>query len=119
MKKSNFLLLVLLIIVFSGLAGVTGFIGYRTISNTGQLAVSMMNEEGRAELELLSSIKPTMNPEQVYEKLGLPSQDLYLVAKWNGFGGSSLSQMRVYFAGGHPRKIRWIKIGFFSFESDL
>lgn len=78
-----------------------------------------MNEEERGKLELLLSIKPTMNSEQVYEILGQPTDDLYLVAKWNGFGGSSLSQVRMYFADGHPRKVRWIKIGFFAYEKNI
>ena len=70
-------------------------------------------------LERVASIHKGMAAPQVYAVLGEPTSDLYLVAKWDGFGGSRLSQLRVYFYDGHPQKIRWMKLGYFVYERHL
>lgn len=119
MKRRNVLLIALGALVFVAASSVTVFFAYRTFSTTGQRAVAAMNHEERAAFGLLSSIDRRMSTEQVYARLGPPSEDLYFLAKWNGFGGSPLSQARVYFVGKHPRKIRWIKLGFFVYERNL
>jgi hypothetical protein len=119
MKRRAVLLIAIVVLVFAAGVGAAGYYVYRTVSNTGQQAVEMMNGEERAALKLLSSIDRNMTAEQVYEKLGPPTEDFYLQARWNGFGGSPLSQARVYFIDGHPRKIRWIKLGYFVYERNL
>lgn len=119
MKRRNVLLIAFVLLVFAAGTGAAGYFVYRTVSTTGQQAVAMMNGEERAALGLLSSIDRNMSADQVYQKLGPPSEDLYLQARWNGFGGSPLSQARVYFIDGHPRKIRWIKLGYFVYERNL
>lgn len=119
MKRRTALLVALSVLVFVSASGVTVFYAHRTFSTNGQRAVATMNAEELAALGLLSSINRGMSADQVYQILGPPSEDLYLMAKWNGFGGSALSQARVYFVSEHPIKIRWIKLGFFVYERKL
>jgi hypothetical protein len=119
MRRRNVVLIALGVLVFIAGSSVTAFFAHRTFSTTGQRAVAAMNDEERTALTLLSSINRTMSADQVYERLGPPSEDLYLLAKWNSFGGSPLSQARVYFVDEHPRKIRWMKLGFFVYERNL
>jgi len=99
-------------------AAISGVLAWRTISHTGADAVGRMNSEEREWLNRIVHIRSSMGAEQVYEILGTPTTDMFGFAKWNGFGGSQLSQLRVYFSDGHPTRIRWIKLGYFIFESD-
>lgn len=119
MKRRTALLIAIGALVFVSASSVTVFYAHRTFTSTGQRAVAAMNAEELAALELLSSINRAMSTDEVYRSLGPPSEDLYLIAKWNGFGGSVLSQARVYFVAGHPTKIRWMKLGFFVYERNL
>lgn len=119
MKRRTVLLIAIVVLVFAAGLGAAGYFVYRTVSITGEQAVAAMNGEERAALARLSSIDRNMSADQVYETLGPPTEDLYLQARWNGFGGSPLSQARVYFIDGHPRKIRWIKLGYFVYEKNL
>jgi hypothetical protein len=119
MKGRTWLLIGLGALVFVAASSATVFYAHRTFTTTGARAVAAMNAEERAALGRLYSINRSMNTDQVHRALGPPSEDLFLLAKWNGFGGSPLSQARVYFAGGHPAKIRWIKLGFFVYERRL
>lgn len=107
------------VLAFAAASGVAVFYAYRTFSTSGTAAVQAMNGEERAALKRLSSLDRTMTAEQVHAALGPPSEDRYVLATWNGFGGSALSQARVYFLDQHPRKIRWIKLGYFVYEKDL
>jgi len=95
------------------------FYADRMFSTTDQQAVAAMNAEELAALKRLSSIDGGMSSEQVFRTLGSPSEDLFFIAKWNGFGGSILSQARIYFVDGRPAKIRWMKLGFFVYERNL
>lgn len=119
MKRRYVLLIAFVALVFAAGVVAVGYFVYRTVATTGQQAVAVMNGEERAALGLLSSLDRNMSTAQVYEKLGPPSKDLYLMAEWNGFGGSPLSQARVYFVDGHPSKIRWIKLGYFVYDRNL
>lgn len=92
---------------------------YRTFTTTGQQAIEAMNSEELAALAQLSTVTRDMNADQVYETLGPPDEDYFLLAKWNAFGGSVLSQTRVVFVNGHPSRIRWMKLGFFMYETSL
>jgi len=115
-KRNQFVLIALLVIAVLGGAG---YFTYRTFSTTGDGAIAMMNKEEGHALERLLTIDPAMRADEVFGILGQPTDDLYVMAKWNGFGGSGLSQARVYFAHGHPRMIRWIKLGAFVYEKRL
>jgi hypothetical protein len=119
MKPRTVLLIAVGVLLFVSASSITVFFAYRTFSTTGQRAVARMNTEELTALKLLSSINRGMSTDQVYRTLGPPSADFYLLAKWNGFGGSALSQARVYFVDEHPIKIRWIKLGFFVYETRL
>jgi len=119
MKRRNVVLVALAVLMFISASGVMVYFAHRTFTTTGQRAVAMMNTEELAVLGKLSSIRRAMSTDQVYQALGPPSEDLFLLAKWNGFGGSPLSQVRVYFVDKHPIKFRWIKLGFFVYERNL
>ena len=119
MTRRSALLIAVGVLVFVSASSVAVFYAHRTFTTTGQRAVGVMNPEERAALDGLSKISRAMSTEQVYRALGPPSEDLYLVAKWNRFGGSALSQARIYFVNERPMKIRWIKLGFFVYERDL
>ena len=119
MKRRTVLLIALGVLIFISASSVTVFYAHRTFSTNGQSAVATMNAEELTALGLLSSINRGMSTDQVYQTIGPPSEDLYLMAQWKGFGGSALSQARVYFVNQHPVKIRWIKLGFFVYEKTL
>lgn len=107
------------VLVLASAAAVAGFYGYRTVATTGEAAVQAMDASERTALQTLSQLDRTMSAEQVQALLGEPSEDRYVLATWNGFGGSALSQARVYYVERHPRKIRWIRLGRFVYEKDL
>ena len=119
MKRRTAFLVAALALIFVSASSVTVFLAHRTFTTTGQRAVQAMNAEELAALARLARINRAMSADQVYQALGPPTEDLYLLAKWNGFGGSALSQARVYFVDGHPAKIRWMKLGFFVYERNL
>ncbi len=107
------------VLVLGSAAAVAGFYGYRTVATSGEAAVQAMDANERTALQTLSKLDRTMSAEQVQALLGEPSEDRYVLATWNGFGGSALSQARVYYVERHPRKIRWMKLGYFIYEKDL
>jgi hypothetical protein len=102
-----------------GGAGVFGYLVVNTFSYTGADAVTQMNDEERQLLERIGRIERTMNAAAVYAALGEPTSEILGLAKWDGVAGSRLSQLRIYFLDGQPRRIRWIKLGAFMFERDL
>ncbi len=119
MKRRAVLLVAALALVFVAGTSVTAYLGHRTFTTTGERAVAAMGAEERAALARLSSINRTMSVEDVHRALGPPTEDLFVLSKWNGFGGSPLSQARVYFVDQHPAKIRWMKLGYFVYERNL
>jgi len=119
MTRRTVLYVVLGALIFVSGTGVTVFFADRMFSNMGEHAVTAMNAEELAALRLLSSVNRNMSMDQVFQTLGPPSEDLYFLATWNGFGGSVLSQARVYSLNNRPTKIRWMKVGFFVYEKKL
>ena len=119
MKRRTVLLVAGCVLVFIAGSSVTVYLGHRTFTTTGERAVAVMDAEERVALGRLSLINRTMSVEEVHRALGPPTQDVFVLAKWNGFGGSPLSQARVYFVDGHPTKIRWMKLGYFVYEKNL
>lgn len=119
MKRGTVLFLALAVPVLLGAAGAAVYYVDRTVSTTGERAVQAMNAEERAALRGVLALRRGMTPEDVFRTLGPPSQDIGLVAKWNGFGGSALSQVRVYFIDGRPARVRWMKLGSFVYERNL
>ena len=116
-KQAIVIALVVVLIVCGGTA--FGCLTWNTIRHAGDQAVAQMNSDEREWLKRVTLIHPAMNAEQVYKVLGEPTSDILLLAKWDGFGGSQLSQLRIYFFDGHPRRIRWLKLGYFMYEKDL
>ena len=78
-----------------------------------------MSAEEKALLPRLGSIHAAMTAAEVYKVLGEPTSDLLVVAQWDDFGGSQLSQLRIAFIDGRPRKLRWLKLGYFMYEKNL
>ena len=111
MKRQTALLFVLGAWVSVPAAGVTLYFLHRTFTTSGEHAVAKMSAEELKSMELLSSINRGTSREHVYLALGSPSEDLYILGKWNGFGGPVVSQARVYFVDDIPTRIRWIKLG--------
>ena len=119
MKRRNVLILAASLLVFVAASGAAVYLAHRTFTTTGEGAVAVMSAEERDALARLSRINRRMTAEQVHEVLGPPTEDILVLAKWNGFGGSPLSQVRVYFVGDNPAKIRWMKLGYFVYERNL
>jgi hypothetical protein len=119
MNRRSAIAVALVVFVFIATGVIASICLYRTLTTTGQLAVEAMNSEERTALAQLSSVNRDMSAAQVYQALGPPSEDYFLMAKWNAFGGSIFSQARVYFVNGHPSRIRWLKLGFFMYETAL
>jgi hypothetical protein len=119
MKRNTVFLITLAGLIFFSVSGVIVYYAFQMFSTTGQAAVETMNPKERGALELLTTINREMTKQQVYQTLGQPTQDLVLLAKWRYFGGSNLSEVRIYFFDGHPVTVRWIKLGVFVIERDL
>jgi hypothetical protein len=118
-KKTQALIIALAVVALIGGAGIFGYLVLNTFSYTGDAAVTQMNDEERQLLERIGRIHKTMNVAAVYAVLGEPTSEIFGLAKWDAFAGSRLSQLRIYFFDGQPRKIRWIKLGSFMYERDL
>ncbi len=95
------------------------FYSYQTFSPLTELTIANMSHKEVIAFEQLSSIRADMSVRQVYGIMGEPHSELYWMARWNGFGGSALSQARIYFADGRPTKVRWIKLGSFIYDAPL
>jgi hypothetical protein len=108
----------IVVAVASGVAAL-GYVTWNMMKHTGAHAVDQMNPEERELLKRVALVRSTMSMEQVYGILGEPTSDLFQLAKWDGFGGSELSQLRIYIVDGHPRKVRWAKLGYFLYEANL
>ncbi len=118
MRKTSFkknLTIAIVILFLIPATGFFGFYSYRTFATTGEKAIAVMTPEELTVLEKVSQIDKNMNAEEVFRILGEPTEDLLVIAKWNGMGGSSLSQGRVYFRvrDGKVREFRLIKLGYF------
>src|SRR5688572_13299343 len=91
-------LVITAIVAAVGLAtAIMGVLAWKTITHMGAEAVGQMSSEEVEWLNRVTRIRSTMDAAQVYEILGEPTSDMFGFAKWNGFGGSQLSQLRVYF----------------------
>ncbi len=101
------------------IAGITGYLFYTTFTTHGDAAIDKMNSTEMDWLEIINGITPSMNKSQVYAVLGDPDEELFNRAKWEHFAGSFLSELRVYFSNGHPERIAWYKLGYFTYEIDL
>lgn len=119
MKTTQRLLVGLVIVAVVCGAAAFGYLGFETVNYTGERAIAQMNSEELAALKRVALIHAAMDAAQVYAVLGDPTADVLLVAKWENFGGSRLSQLRIYFYDGHPRKVRWFKLGYFVYEKEL
>lgn len=116
--KQARILAAVLLVVACGVATL-GYLVWSTFSHTDDQAIAQMNAEERELLARIERVHSRMNAEQVYEILGEPTTDLFLVAKWEGAGGSRFSELRMYYFDGRPRRIRWLKLGYFMYEKDL
>lgn len=119
MKRKSVLIISICGLIFIAASSVTIFYAYRMFTTAGADAVAAMNFEEREALELIDSVERDMSSEQVFEILGTPTEDLFFIAKWKGYGGSALSEMRVYFANDKLYKVVWLKLGFFVYEKRL
>jgi hypothetical protein len=113
------LIVTAVIVAFVCGAAFFGYRGLQTFSHTGEEAVTQMTPEERDWLARIGRLHKGMRVPEVHELLGEPSSDVLVAAKWDGFAGSQLSQLRVYFHDGHPRRLRWMKLGHFIYEKDL
>lgn len=119
MTSRKFLLIALAGLAFLAAAATTSWLAWRMVAHTGALAVQQMDAGEREALQRLAGLRRDMTSADVYRVLGEPTEDLVLLAKWNGYGGSPLSQARVYFLDDHPVRVRWLKLGCFVYEQDL
>jgi len=119
LNQGKIVIILVVVLILLSAAGVSLYLGYTTVTTSGDAAIAVMTGEELEALELINRIKATTSKDEANDILGEPSEDVYVVSKWNGFGGSSLSQMRIYFDSGYPRKIRWIKLGNFIYEIDF
>jgi hypothetical protein len=100
-------------------ASVAGYLIVNSLNHSGEQAVALMNAEERQWLERIGQIRQEMDTAEVHAVFGEPTSDIILLAKWDGFAGSKLSQLRIYFSDGHPTRILWFKLGSFMYERDI
>lgn len=117
-RKQKLIAAAVIVAFFCG-AAFFGYHGLQTFSHTGEDALTQMTPQERDWLARIGRLHKGMGAAEVHELLGEPSSDVLVAAKWDGFAGSRLSQLRVYFQDGHPRRVRWMKLGYFIYEKDL
>jgi hypothetical protein len=118
MKKQTIAIALAVLAAVCG-AGFAGAMAVKTFSHTGDEAASQMTKEEQEWLGRIGRLHKAMPVAKVYELLGEPTSEVLSLAKWDGFAGSKLGQLRVYFTDGHPRRVRWLKLGYFVYEKDL
>ncbi|MEM7147525.1 MAG: hypothetical protein AAF591_20585 [Verrucomicrobiota bacterium] len=85
----------------------------------GEDAVARMSAEEKEILEVLETIQSGDGYEEVVAILGTPDRaGGGLRPTWRVSAGNPLSQVAVYFLGGEVQKVRWIKIGDFTWEKN-
>lgn len=92
----------------------------KTSRTRGEDAVARMNDAEREFLSNLETISATSTLESVTAILGPPDRPCAGVRpSWIAPGGSARSQVAVYFIGEGPFKVRWMKIGEFTWERNF
>jgi hypothetical protein len=119
MKTRDKLIVTAAVVVLVGIVGTFGYLTVSMLDHAGDDAVAQMNTEERESLRRVEQLSRSMKPAEVCAILGEPTSGVLGLAKWDGFGGSSLSQLRIYFFDGQPRKLRWMKLGYFVYEKNL
>lgn len=117
-RKQNLLIAALIALAVCA-AAFFAYMGVQTFTHRGDEALTQMSAQEREWLARIGRLHKGMTVAEVYQLLGEPSSDVVLAAKWDGFAGSRLSQLRVYFSEGHPYRLRWMKLGGFIYEKDL
>ena len=114
LRKAWPIVLVVAVIALGGVAAV------RTVVNTGPAAVAQMNDDERAILVKLQTLRKGMSPAEVTAVLGEPDDPgpLGLRPKWQ-VGGNPLNAVVVYFFPDGAHRIRWLSLGRFSYERNL
>ncbi len=115
MKKRMLGLCVLAVLAL----GFGGYVMVETFSYMGEKALSRMNPDETAFLSQFEKVNAQMTYEQVVEILGPPDRSGAGMRPTWKFQGNPLSQVALYFHGGHPKKLRWLKLGGFVYEKDL
>jgi hypothetical protein len=118
-SRNQKLIVAAVVTVFLCGAAFALYLGYQTFSHMGEDAVAQMSGGEREWLARVGKLHRGMSAAEVERLLGEPSVDMVLAAKWDGFAGSRLSQLRIYYHDGQPRRLRWMKIGYFVYEKDL
>ena len=118
MKLKNKILVAVVLVVIVVVAVVVLGV-YRTLSNQGEKAISLMNESELALLEKVSLIQKGMSYDEVTEILGEPDREaLALRPSWM-VNNSPFNQISVYFGNEGAFKVRWLNLGCFVFEPTL
>ena len=116
LKIKIFIAGVLIVVVA---VAVIAFGAYRTFSNQGEKAISLMSESELALLGKVSLIQKGMSYNEVAEILGEPDREaIGLRPTWR-INNSPFNQIAVYFGNEGAFKIRWFNLGCFIYEPTL
>lgn len=86
----------------------------------GDAAVAKMDDAERAFLAQLETITAASTFKQIVDLLGQPDRPgAGIRPSWRAPGGSSRSQVAVYLSDGKPFKVKWMKIGAFTWERNF
>ena len=109
----------MLSLILLALAGAVTWI-LPTFTNQGREAITKMSDEERTMQVKLDGITAAMTYADIEAILGPPDRPAGgLRPTWQFPKGGGMSQIAVYFSDGHPRKIRWMKLGSFTWEKSL
>ena len=119
MKKPKIIAISVAVLAILALVGVTLWI-LPTFTNRGFDAIAQMGDDERAIHTKLDLIQAAATYADVEALLGPADRSgAGIRPTWNVPKGDALSQVAIYFTDNHATKIRWMKVGSFTWEKIL
>ncbi len=113
----------LILLLALGAALVAAIGGWRTLSVTGEAALAKMDAEELAFLRRLQRLDAGMSRAEVEAVLGPADRWTGLGADeaghWSEIPGAPLASLSVHIDHGAASRLRWLKIGAFTYRLDL
>jgi hypothetical protein len=102
---------------------VAGLGAWRTVSVTGDAALATLDAAERELLARVGRIDRGMQRAEVERALG-PASDwtglgASAIGHWRAIPGAPLAELRVYFDTQGAARVRWMKLGYFTYEASL
>lgn len=123
MRKKTSPLRHLILLLVVGAALVVGVGAWRTLTVVGEAAVASMDSAERSLLQRIGRLDRGMTREEVEAVLGPPDHWTQLGAdqrgNWLNVPGAPLARVTVHLDSGAASRVRWLKLGYFTYELEL